>query len=142
MGILSGVLILMLAGGLVTSHMQTASAVGCAKKHKYDGVCDKDSSDITCEITSPPNHAIIHTGSAKSATVEFIVKASDTFDGVKKVTNHVTNDNQPTKVATLGGDGFYHATWHLVKASHTATAACSDFSANTAHNSISIIVKK
>ena len=144
MGVLSGVLVLMLvAGFLSSSQIQTASAITCAPKHKYDGVCDNTNTDITCKITSTPNHAVIHIGSARHAVVEFKVQASDPLDGIKKVLLHVTHDNTSTKVAKLAGDGLYHATWtSLAKGDHIVTAGCNDKSANTAHDVIIITIKK
>ena len=134
----------MLVGGfLSSSQIQTASAITCPTKHKYDGVCDNTNTDITCKITSPPNHAVIHIGSARYAVVEFKVQASDPLDGIKKVLLHMTSDNTSTKSAKLGTDGLYHATWtSLAKGDHYVTAGCSDKSANTAHDVILIHIKK
>src|SRR3989442_13110151 len=108
MGVLSGVLVLMLvAGFLSSSQIQTASAITCGPKHKYDGICDNTNTDITCNITSPPNHAVIHIGSAKYAVVEFKVQASDPIDGIKKVLLHVTSDTTSTKLPKQANDGVY-----------------------------------
>ena len=134
---------LLVGGFLSSSQIHTASAITCAPKHKYDGVCDNTNTDITCKITSPPNHAVIHIGSARHAVVEFKVQASDPLDGIKKVLLHVTSDNTSTKVAKLDTDGLYHATWtSLAKGDHTVTAGCSDKSANTAHDAIIITIKR
>ena len=134
----------MLVGGLLSSsQIPTASAVTCATKHKYGSICDNSNADISCSIVSPPNHTIIHIGSKTWAVVTFTVYAADPVDGIKKVLIHVTNDNSATKVAISDGGGLYHATWTtLGKGSHGITAACSDHSANTAHNSISISIRK
>src|SRR5437867_8451798 len=139
---LAGFLVLMLLGGFLSfTQIPDANATTCPRKHRYDGICDTTNADITCKITSPPNFTIFHTGTKKYVSVEFKIKASDPVDGIKKVLLHVTNDNTSTKVAKLGTDGLYHATWTtLARGTHDATAGCSDNSANTAHDTITVIV--
>ena len=111
--------------------------------HKYGEVCDNSNKDITCNILSPLNHAVIHNGGQKWVQVDFTIQASDPVDGIKKVQVHMTHDNTSTKVASLGGDGNYHVTWTtLGKGSHTIKVSCSDFAKNTKHDSITIQIKK
>ncbi len=111
--------------------------------HKYGDVCDKSKQDVTCDIVSPANHAVFHTGSHKHVSVEFTIQASDSGDGIKNVRVHLNHDNAHTKTAVLGGDGFYHVTWNtLGKGSHHVQATCDDFANNKKQDSITIHIEK
>ena len=113
------------------------------KKHKYDGVCDKSSKDITCNILVPSANLVLHIGKAKQTGVSFTIQAFDPSDGIKKVRVHVTDDNVHAKSAVLGGDGFYHVAWTgLGKGDHHVQVTCTDLANNDRHDSVTVTIKK